>query len=187
MLGRRLRRLGARQVIKKMIAETSSGGVTANDVIVHLSVHSLPFGGVGESAWGSRPPAPRSLPSSPAQEGPEQPWAPDSHPLSRAALWPLPARPSATLTLRPEGALKVTCGPFHGGPERGHGRRCTPSCATAGSPLILRPLCCTRCGHEGAPRSWPPREGPGLGAMPELPAAPQGTAAWAATTASTAS
>lgn len=37
------------QVIKKMIAETSSGGVTANDVIIHLSVHSLPFGGVGES------------------------------------------------------------------------------------------------------------------------------------------
>jgi hypothetical protein len=37
------------QVIKKMIAETSSGGVTANDVIVHITVHSLPFGGVGES------------------------------------------------------------------------------------------------------------------------------------------
>ena len=37
------------QVIKKMIAETSSGGVTANDVIVHISVHSLPYGGVGES------------------------------------------------------------------------------------------------------------------------------------------
>lgn len=37
------------QMIKKMIAETSSGGVTANDVIVHVSVHSLPYGGVGES------------------------------------------------------------------------------------------------------------------------------------------
>ncbi|KAF6297958.1 aldehyde dehydrogenase 3 family member A1 [Rhinolophus ferrumequinum] len=41
------------KVIKKMIAETSSGGVTANDVIIHLSVHSLPFGGVGNSGMGS--------------------------------------------------------------------------------------------------------------------------------------
>ncbi|XP_007939686.1 aldehyde dehydrogenase, dimeric NADP-preferring [Orycteropus afer afer] len=41
------------QVIKKMIAETSSGGVTANDVIVHITVHSLPFGGVGYSGMGS--------------------------------------------------------------------------------------------------------------------------------------
>ncbi|XP_054995638.1 aldehyde dehydrogenase, dimeric NADP-preferring [Sorex araneus] len=41
------------QVIKKMIAETSSGGVTANDVIVHITVHSLPFGGVGNSGMGS--------------------------------------------------------------------------------------------------------------------------------------
>lgn len=40
---------GPLQVIKKMIAETSSGGVTANDVIVHITVHSLPYGGVGES------------------------------------------------------------------------------------------------------------------------------------------
>ncbi|KAK1331720.1 hypothetical protein QTO34_009694 [Cnephaeus nilssonii] len=40
------------KVIKKMIAETSSGGVTANDVIVHLSVHTLPFGGVGNSGMG---------------------------------------------------------------------------------------------------------------------------------------
>lgn len=37
------------QVIKKMIAETSSGGVTANDVIVHITVLTLPFGGVGKS------------------------------------------------------------------------------------------------------------------------------------------
>ncbi|KAM5306488.1 aldehyde dehydrogenase, dimeric NADP-preferring isoform 2-T2 [Glossophaga mutica] len=41
------------RVIKKMIAETSSGGVTANDVILHLSVHSLPFGGVGNSGMGA--------------------------------------------------------------------------------------------------------------------------------------
>ena len=40
---------GLLQVIKKMIAETSSGGVTANDVVVHITVHSLPYGGVGES------------------------------------------------------------------------------------------------------------------------------------------
>ncbi|KAM8819387.1 aldehyde dehydrogenase, dimeric NADP-preferring-like [Rhynchonycteris naso] len=41
------------KVIKKMIGETSSGGVTANDVIIHLSVHNLPFGGVGNSGMGS--------------------------------------------------------------------------------------------------------------------------------------
>ncbi|GAB5580572.1 aldehyde dehydrogenase family 3 member A2 isoform X1 [Prionailurus iriomotensis] len=41
------------KVIKKMISETSSGGVTANDVVVHNSVHSLPYGGVGNSGMGS--------------------------------------------------------------------------------------------------------------------------------------
>ncbi|XP_043860806.1 aldehyde dehydrogenase, dimeric NADP-preferring [Dromiciops gliroides] len=41
------------QVIKKMIAETSSGGVTANDVMSHVGVHTLPFGGVGDSGMGS--------------------------------------------------------------------------------------------------------------------------------------
>ncbi|XP_010841482.1 PREDICTED: aldehyde dehydrogenase, dimeric NADP-preferring [Bison bison bison] len=41
------------KVIKKMIAETSSGGVTANDVVVHITVHSLPYGGVGDSGMGS--------------------------------------------------------------------------------------------------------------------------------------
>ncbi|XP_074120013.1 aldehyde dehydrogenase, dimeric NADP-preferring [Sminthopsis crassicaudata] len=41
------------QVIKKMIAETSSGGVTANDVIAHVGVHALPFGGVGDSGMGA--------------------------------------------------------------------------------------------------------------------------------------
>ncbi|XP_037056922.1 aldehyde dehydrogenase, dimeric NADP-preferring isoform X2 [Peromyscus leucopus] len=41
------------KVIKKMIAETSSGGVSANDVIVHITVPTLPFGGVGYSGMGS--------------------------------------------------------------------------------------------------------------------------------------
>ncbi|XP_053563337.1 aldehyde dehydrogenase family 3 member A2 isoform X2 [Bombina bombina] len=41
------------KVIKKMISETSSGGVTANDVIMHFSVVGLPFGGVGHSGIGS--------------------------------------------------------------------------------------------------------------------------------------
>jgi hypothetical protein len=31
-----------------MIDETSSGGVTGNDVIMHFALTSLPFGGVGE-------------------------------------------------------------------------------------------------------------------------------------------
>lgn len=86
MLGRRLRRLGARQVIKKMIAETSSGGVTANDVIVHLSVHSLPFGGVGESAWGSRPLLPAASLPALYRRG-------RSSPGPRTPI-PFPARPS---------------------------------------------------------------------------------------------
>lgn len=36
------------QLIKRMIDETSSGGVTANDVIMHFTLNSLPFGGVGK-------------------------------------------------------------------------------------------------------------------------------------------
>lgn len=32
-----------------MIAETSSGGLLANDCLVHFTVSTLPFGGVGES------------------------------------------------------------------------------------------------------------------------------------------
>lgn len=32
-----------------MIAETSSGGVTVNDVLMHYALCSLPFGGVGET------------------------------------------------------------------------------------------------------------------------------------------
>ncbi|XP_060541615.1 aldehyde dehydrogenase family 3 member A2 isoform X1 [Pantherophis guttatus] len=41
------------KVINKMIAETSSGGVTANDVIMHFSIPGLPFGGVGNSGMGA--------------------------------------------------------------------------------------------------------------------------------------
>ncbi|KAJ8377572.1 hypothetical protein AAFF_G00255900 [Aldrovandia affinis] len=40
------------RVIKRMIAETSSGGVTANDVLMHYTLPSLPFGGVGNSGMG---------------------------------------------------------------------------------------------------------------------------------------
>ncbi|KAK9412573.1 fatty aldehyde dehydrogenase [Crotalus adamanteus] len=41
------------KVIDKMIAETSSGGVTANDVLMHFSIPGLPFGGVGNSGMGA--------------------------------------------------------------------------------------------------------------------------------------
>ena len=37
------------KAIKKMIEETTSGGVTVNDVMMHYAVSSLPFGGVGKS------------------------------------------------------------------------------------------------------------------------------------------
>ncbi|KAL7844578.1 hypothetical protein SRHO_G00231170 [Serrasalmus rhombeus] len=41
------------KLIQRMISETSSGGVLANDCLVHYSVSSLPFGGVGNSGMGS--------------------------------------------------------------------------------------------------------------------------------------
>ncbi|KAK2828199.1 hypothetical protein Q5P01_019233 [Channa striata] len=41
------------KVIQRMTEETSSGGLLANDCLVHYSVSSLPFGGVGNSGMGS--------------------------------------------------------------------------------------------------------------------------------------
>nr|XP_004669119.1 aldehyde dehydrogenase family 3 member A2 isoform X1 [Jaculus jaculus] len=41
------------KLIKQMIEETSSGGVTGNDVIMHFTLNSLPFGGVGSSGMGA--------------------------------------------------------------------------------------------------------------------------------------
>ncbi|XP_074045348.1 aldehyde dehydrogenase family 3 member A2 isoform X3 [Macrotis lagotis] len=41
------------KLIKRMIEETSSGGVTVNDVIMHFTLNSLPFGGVGSSGMGA--------------------------------------------------------------------------------------------------------------------------------------
>ncbi|WP_251358206.1 coniferyl aldehyde dehydrogenase [Kangiella sp. TOML190] len=38
--------------IKRILTETTSGGVTLNDVILHVSQESLPFGGVGNSGMG---------------------------------------------------------------------------------------------------------------------------------------
>lgn len=72
------------QVIKKVIAETSSGGVTANDVIAHISVHSLPYGGVGESGAELTATCPLQMPPLPSpgmgvQERPGLPWASDPH------------------------------------------------------------------------------------------------------------
>ncbi|KAG7269400.1 hypothetical protein CRUP_015438 [Coryphaenoides rupestris] len=39
-------------LVKRVIEETSSGAVLANDCLVHYSVSSLPFGGVGNSGMG---------------------------------------------------------------------------------------------------------------------------------------
>ncbi|CAL8365377.1 unnamed protein product [Lota lota] len=41
-----------KKLIKRLIEETSSGAVLANDCLVHYSVSSLPFGGVGNSGMG---------------------------------------------------------------------------------------------------------------------------------------
>ncbi|XP_029030043.1 aldehyde dehydrogenase family 3 member A2b [Betta splendens] len=40
------------KVVQRMRDETSSGGLVANDCLVHYSVSSLPFGGVGNSGMG---------------------------------------------------------------------------------------------------------------------------------------
>ncbi|XP_055574831.1 aldehyde dehydrogenase family 3 member A2-like [Falco cherrug] len=42
-----------KKLIRRVISETSSGGVTANDVIMHSLVPDLPFGGVGNSGMGA--------------------------------------------------------------------------------------------------------------------------------------
>ncbi|KAM9812065.1 aldehyde dehydrogenase family 3 member A2-like isoform 3-T6 [Syngnathus typhle] len=41
-----------KKVTKKMIKETTSGGVTVNDVMMHYTLISLPFGGIGQSGMG---------------------------------------------------------------------------------------------------------------------------------------
>ncbi|XP_008154457.2 aldehyde dehydrogenase family 3 member A2 isoform X4 [Eptesicus fuscus] len=41
------------KLVRRMIDCTSSGGVTANDVIMHFTLSSLPFGGVGSSGMGA--------------------------------------------------------------------------------------------------------------------------------------
>ena len=38
---------------KEVVSKTTSGGVTVNDVIMHISMEDLPFGGVGPSGMGS--------------------------------------------------------------------------------------------------------------------------------------
>uniref|UniRef100_A0A3B5A7E5 Aldehyde dehydrogenase family 3 member A2 n=1 Tax=Stegastes partitus TaxID=144197 RepID=A0A3B5A7E5_9TELE len=37
-----------KKMIKRVIAETSSGALLANDCLIHYTISSLPFGGVGE-------------------------------------------------------------------------------------------------------------------------------------------
>jgi len=37
----------------KVLGQTVSGGVTVNDTLMHIAHENLPFGGVGESGWGS--------------------------------------------------------------------------------------------------------------------------------------
>lgn len=39
--------------IKRIIRETSSGGVCINDVLLHVGTHHIPFGGIGNSGMGN--------------------------------------------------------------------------------------------------------------------------------------
>lgn len=41
-----------RRRIDRVVASTTSGGVTINDVVYHIAQHNLPFGGVGPSGMG---------------------------------------------------------------------------------------------------------------------------------------
>nr|XP_005908967.2 PREDICTED: aldehyde dehydrogenase family 3 member B1 [Bos mutus] len=41
------------QVVKRVLAQTSSGGFCGNDGFMHLTLASLPFGGVGSSGMGN--------------------------------------------------------------------------------------------------------------------------------------
>ncbi|KAM3934022.1 aldehyde dehydrogenase family 3 member A2 isoform 2-T2 [Leptodactylus fuscus] len=42
-----------KKIIRKIISQTSSGGVTGNDVFMHFTIAALPFGGVGYSGMGA--------------------------------------------------------------------------------------------------------------------------------------
>ncbi|KFO74386.1 Fatty aldehyde dehydrogenase [Cuculus canorus] len=42
-----------KKLIKRVISQTSSGGFTGNDVIMHFFLSTLPFGGVGNSGMGA--------------------------------------------------------------------------------------------------------------------------------------
>jgi len=42
-----------KNVIQPLIARTSAGGITVNDVVFHFSVEEMPFGGVGHSGMGA--------------------------------------------------------------------------------------------------------------------------------------
>uniref|UniRef100_A0A4W4HLH1 Aldehyde dehydrogenase domain-containing protein n=1 Tax=Electrophorus electricus TaxID=8005 RepID=A0A4W4HLH1_ELEEL len=41
-----------KKVVRRMLNETTSGGVLVNDVMVHYTINALPFGGVGNSGVG---------------------------------------------------------------------------------------------------------------------------------------
>ena len=41
-----------KKVIDRFVAETSSGGVCINDIMMHFTEANLPFGGIGQSGMG---------------------------------------------------------------------------------------------------------------------------------------
>uniref|UniRef100_F6Q7A6 Aldehyde dehydrogenase n=1 Tax=Ciona intestinalis TaxID=7719 RepID=F6Q7A6_CIOIN len=41
------------KVVQKLLSNTSSGGATVNDVLMHAAAYNLPFGGVGNSGMGA--------------------------------------------------------------------------------------------------------------------------------------
>ena len=40
------------KIIDRFVAETSSGGVCINDIMMHFTEANLPFGGIGQSGMG---------------------------------------------------------------------------------------------------------------------------------------
>uniref|UniRef100_A0A452UAS2 Aldehyde dehydrogenase domain-containing protein n=1 Tax=Ursus maritimus TaxID=29073 RepID=A0A452UAS2_URSMA len=74
------------QVVKRVLAQTSSGGFCGNDGFMHMTLASLPFGGVGRCRLG--PPCPHP-PSSSGQL--YIPWAslPPGSPPSLPSIPPI--------------------------------------------------------------------------------------------------
>lgn len=129
------------QVVKRVLERTSSGGFCANDTIMHMTIPSLPFGGIGM-------PIPRNW----VLREPPQPTEPSTGRVLPApgGILPrtLPALPSPTAPYPQQvpAALGLVLNPYPVPPGTPQGRawyRCRPSHPQRlcwGSELGVEPL-----------------------------------------------